>query len=125
MIRRPPRSTLFPYTTLFRSLAEDVAHLVHRHAEARLAHARDDPVTPALVLVRQGEPGEAAPRRLADPAQVVDGPLESLPVDAHTPSCRPRVRDTRASAARRRAARAPAPPARASRSRARTPGGRA
>src|SRR2546422_4882104 len=24
MIRRPPRSTLFPYTTLFRSLAEDV-----------------------------------------------------------------------------------------------------
>jgi len=25
MIRRPPRSTLFPYTTLFRSLSEDVA----------------------------------------------------------------------------------------------------
>src|SRR3712207_9053294 len=24
MIRRPPRSTLFPYTTLFRSLAESV-----------------------------------------------------------------------------------------------------
>src|SRR5256714_13797313 len=24
MIRRPPRSTLFPYTTLFRSLFEDV-----------------------------------------------------------------------------------------------------
>src|SRR2546422_7916045 len=24
MIRRPPRSTLFPYTTLFRSLANDV-----------------------------------------------------------------------------------------------------
>src|SRR2546425_13209114 len=27
MIRRPPRSTLFPYTTLFRSLAEKPAHL--------------------------------------------------------------------------------------------------
>src|SRR5256885_8907716 len=27
MIRRPPRSTLFPYTTLFRSV---VAHLIHR-----------------------------------------------------------------------------------------------
>src|SRR3712207_9487966 len=28
MIRRPPRSTLFPYTTLFRSaMAEAVAHL--------------------------------------------------------------------------------------------------
>src|SRR2546426_10738227 len=25
MIRRPPRSTLFPYTTLFRSLVEDLA----------------------------------------------------------------------------------------------------
>src|SRR5438132_4375303 len=24
MIRRPPRSTLFPYTTLFRSLAQDI-----------------------------------------------------------------------------------------------------
>src|SRR2546430_7538193 len=26
MIRRPPRSTLFPYTTLFRSRPEDIAH---------------------------------------------------------------------------------------------------
>src|SRR2546421_9293833 len=26
MIRRPPRSTLFPYTTLFRSKSEAVAH---------------------------------------------------------------------------------------------------
>src|SRR5258708_10674649 len=28
MIRRPPRSTLFPYTTLFRSLEIDNPHLV-------------------------------------------------------------------------------------------------
>src|SRR2546422_7737677 len=28
MIRRPPRSTLFPYTTLFRSLLDRVVHLV-------------------------------------------------------------------------------------------------
>src|SRR5256885_2500613 len=27
MIRRPPRSTLFPYTTLFRSIREDRRHL--------------------------------------------------------------------------------------------------
>src|SRR5687767_15488525 len=26
MIRRPPRSTLFPYTTLFRSLPNEVTH---------------------------------------------------------------------------------------------------
>src|SRR2546427_7879792 len=29
MIRRPPRSTLFPYTTLFRSTRRDRAHPVH------------------------------------------------------------------------------------------------
>src|SRR3989454_968556 len=37
MIRRPPRSTLFPYTTLFRSLeahAEDAAGSVERHLAA-------------------------------------------------------------------------------------------
>src|SRR3712207_7567850 len=28
MIRRPPRSTLFPYTTLFRSRSEDHQHLL-------------------------------------------------------------------------------------------------
>src|SRR5947208_6157052 len=29
MIRRPPRSTLFPYTTLFRSLLEQLGHAEH------------------------------------------------------------------------------------------------
>src|SRR3712207_8400614 len=44
MIRRPPRSTLFPYTTLFRSvdlalgvLAVGLAHLVHVAVEVALA----------------------------------------------------------------------------------------
>src|SRR2546430_8526090 len=36
MIRRPPRSTLFPYTTLFRSLA----HAVRRSARGGRARAR-------------------------------------------------------------------------------------
>src|SRR5690349_23540707 len=31
MIRRPPRSTLFPYTTLFRSLAADVGQAGDGH----------------------------------------------------------------------------------------------
>src|SRR2546427_10529291 len=40
MIRRPPRSTLFPYTTLFRSLADvdvldRVAEVVELHGAAR------------------------------------------------------------------------------------------
>src|SRR2546422_4697040 len=40
MIRRPPRSTLFPYTTLFRSLgAAAVVGHHHRHDLADVAHA--------------------------------------------------------------------------------------
>src|SRR5256886_14672329 len=37
MIRRPPRSTLFPYTTLFRSLGD--GPLMDRFAELRHHHA--------------------------------------------------------------------------------------
>src|SRR3712207_7544152 len=36
MIRRPPRSTLFPYTTLFRSLAGMVMLLAHALFKAAL-----------------------------------------------------------------------------------------
>src|SRR5256885_12731435 len=36
MIRRPPRSTLFPYTTLFRSLHVDDAAEAHHVVEAEL-----------------------------------------------------------------------------------------
>src|SRR2546422_1740161 len=42
MIRRPPRSTLFPYTTLFRSSAEaDVQLGQNEHREKRGRHERD------------------------------------------------------------------------------------
>src|SRR2546430_17504909 len=41
MIRRPPRSTLFPYTTLFRSLAGAYQHLGDQQARIiRRAHRR-------------------------------------------------------------------------------------
>src|SRR3989441_12505677 len=33
MIRRPPRSTLFPYTTLFRIPPTDIAEVVHTEVE--------------------------------------------------------------------------------------------
>src|SRR5258706_1111952 len=45
MIRRPPRSTLFPYTTLFRSLeVQQAEHAVfpRLHAEARKLRAARD-----------------------------------------------------------------------------------
>src|SRR5258707_2865584 len=37
MIRRPPRSTLFPYTTLFRSLGLRLAHAWYRRASMGIA----------------------------------------------------------------------------------------
>src|SRR3989442_11521347 len=47
MIRRPPRSTLFPYTTLFRSLPElRAAHRVARQHHAGLVAAAAGPVPP-------------------------------------------------------------------------------
>src|SRR5438874_10307498 len=48
MIRRPPRSTLFPYTTLFRSQRERVAELVRtkcispRHGSLSFYAGTDD-----------------------------------------------------------------------------------
>src|SRR2546429_4536777 len=41
MIRRPPRSTLFPYTTLFRSPRHLLLRVLDRHPveEARIDHA--------------------------------------------------------------------------------------
>src|SRR5438477_2106011 len=43
MIRRPPRSTLFPYTTLFRSARGRKEGRLHRHAHARYSanHANE------------------------------------------------------------------------------------
>src|SRR3712207_7063737 len=53
MIRRPPRSTLFPYTTLFRSEAErgQPRHVLGQHRERRQEQAADQ---------RAGRCGDAA-----------------------------------------------------------------
>src|SRR2546430_12067456 len=48
MIRRPPRSTLFPYTTLFRSP-------VHHDAAASLAHLEHDDGTPGRRIPAHAE----------------------------------------------------------------------
>src|SRR2546430_12579591 len=49
MIRRPPRSTLFPYTTLFRS--ELIGNLLHRHCCAVLGlEHRGVPLVPLADL---------------------------------------------------------------------------
>src|SRR5256885_12998396 len=63
MIRRPPRSTLFPYTTLFRSPAERVAGagVDERLEDALVAEAQVDPVAQVderAVRPPRGPPGE-------------------------------------------------------------------
>src|SRR3712207_7026157 len=45
MIRRPPRSTLFPYTTLFRSHAANALDALVRGVAARRGPAEYDSVT--------------------------------------------------------------------------------
>src|SRR2546429_3684558 len=51
MIRRPPRSTLFPYTTLFRSLNLRVRGSHARNLRARGSHARH-PLVPGSHVLR-------------------------------------------------------------------------
>src|SRR3712207_9162221 len=88
MIRRPPRSTLFPYTTLFRS---DLA--VERHAQRtvfsrhrlRRPRGRVDDREAAVgeadaAVARDPRPGAVGPavgQRLAQPLEVLLGDRKS------------------------------------------------
>src|SRR5258707_15306224 len=76
MIRRPPRSTLFPYTTLFRSLIR----------VARLGAVRDDQIVAPEVRLASGGPFvtpyfteeygnltvDLGPQGRREPVQVID-----------------------------------------------------
>src|SRR2546421_8003819 len=58
MIRRPPRSTLFPYTTLFRSEAAGFLYYVMPYVEGeslrdRLVREPQLPVEEALLIARE------------------------------------------------------------------------
>src|SRR2546421_4409062 len=69
MIRRPPRSTLFPYTTLFRSLHRDV-RLLHRRADRpgrQPGGRKRAPLEAAAVRSRSG--GQTPIGRPADPIE--------------------------------------------------------
>src|SRR5258706_11705353 len=55
MIRRPPRSTLFPYTTLFRSV---VARVEHAHVQQRRALEPDLAQVRGSACARSGSRSE-------------------------------------------------------------------
>src|SRR2546427_1180225 len=65
MIRRPPRSTLFPYTTLFRSLwVFDLPDVVVIAAHATEQAVGADPVARRFHEVRHGDGVGVGSRRL-------------------------------------------------------------
>src|SRR2546430_15695532 len=81
MIRRPPRSTLFPYTTLFRSVRVDpegVAAAIQPHGAGALAGR------PVAVLVCQGAAELRVPERPCEGARGVQHPVQ--PGRRHEPS---------------------------------------
>src|SRR2546430_3894938 len=65
MIRRPPRSTLFPYTTLFRSDLDAVAPRIEEIEERALDH-----------------PGPGGLRPCLDRRAVIDDEADMAPLDA-------------------------------------------
>src|SRR2546425_12965556 len=73
MIRRPPRSTLFPYTTLFRSHLNPEC----RHPDLSNLFVRED-VTPVVEGVLVGLPEELAAQR-----RMLAGPLPDVPIGDH------------------------------------------
>src|SRR2546426_1733558 len=90
MIRRPPRSTLFPYTTLFRSLRDRAPRLRTRQTGSRGSQSV------GRLSPRHWQGGQATrgpPRRGGDPQAA---PLSGLrsPPSAQEPHLQPSLRDT-------------------------------
>src|SRR4051812_49640720 len=70
MIRRPPRSTLFPYTTLFRSISDLIEHffkflpsvprsLGPEFVLRTFTFFNDGPATPEIIKVRNTNSGRS------------------------------------------------------------------
>src|SRR2546430_14784957 len=90
MIRRPPRSTLFPYTTLFRS--RRLGHRREQHEEPAEAQIVERPAAGAArSLPERRLPRGVTDRLLAEPLGlrhprhilVLGGPAAAGRVDAH------------------------------------------
>src|SRR2546430_9772775 len=79
MIRRPPRSTLFPYTTLFRSRGEErggVAGPLEILGDIRRVIAREAGVT-EVGRIAAGGPQHAVQREIAERSEEHTSELQS------------------------------------------------
>src|SRR2546427_6556274 len=87
MIRRPPRSTLFPYTTLFRShavAAVDIADDMHDFGDIRLGAALVDDGQVAAELLGQRTCADHAADVRGDDDQVFVVLLAQIRSEEHT-----------------------------------------
>src|SRR2546425_463721 len=83
MIRRPPRSTLFPYTTLFRSGPNDATCTVVAFTDTKLVSGNADYTSSSFTAIQAGtyrwiasysgdlNNNPAGPTACADPAEAV------------------------------------------------------
>src|SRR3712207_7750364 len=96
MIRRAPRSTLFPYSTLFRSRLGEVLRFLHALDEPRATSLVRESLVEARVELDRGDRPRAAHRRSEEHKSELQSRqylvcrllLEIQPRCAHTP--RPR-----------------------------------
>src|SRR2546430_12645107 len=80
MIRRPPRSTLFPYTPLFRSRLLELKNADLAHLQAQLAAKQaPPPAAPAAPPAAEAAPPKAAPAPAAPPPAEQAPPPQAAP----------------------------------------------
>src|SRR5258708_38417282 len=92
MIRRPPRSTLFPYTTLFRSVVSQIHHRDDSLLHGAARHlCRNPPVEEPLWLQRRLAPHDRLDRLVGKADSVCQGqgalPEVLLGHEGSTPQC--------------------------------------
>src|SRR5947208_13421150 len=71
MIRRPPRSTLFPYTTLFRSTCDSAACSIGRNGPTSLPLGLMTPIVPATIRNTRFRRSEEHTSELQSPDHLV------------------------------------------------------
>src|SRR3712207_8109300 len=82
MIRRPPRSTLFPYTTLFRSLVREVGLVGEEDGGAFFREIFQHPIEAVHILMNVVHAAEV--QRCAVPVQALNGVAQLGRSEEHT-----------------------------------------